>query len=192
MDVPVLKSGKETRYRELPASTIIFITQEDIFHRDLAKYTFIEQCEEVQGLHLEDGTTKIFLNMESKNGSQELISLLQYMKRTTLNNPDILIKGKNLLELDRIVTEVKESEEWEAVQMTLLEIGVEQGRAEGKEQGRAEGKKEAILELLEDYDRVPAGIQEMILAEQNPELLKKWHKLAAKSGSIEEFLTGIS
>lgn len=30
MDSPVLKSGKGTRYRELPATIIIFITQEDI------------------------------------------------------------------------------------------------------------------------------------------------------------------
>lgn len=97
MDSPVLKSGKRTKYRQLPSSTIIFITQDDIFKKDLAKYTFVEQCEEVKGLRLEDGTTKIFLNMTSKNGSKELISLLQYMKKTDIENPDILIKDKRLL-----------------------------------------------------------------------------------------------
>jgi len=55
---------------------IIFITQEDIFKKNLAMYTFTEQCEEVEGLHLEDGTTKIFLNMKSKNGRPELVGLL--------------------------------------------------------------------------------------------------------------------
>lgn len=50
--------------------------------RNLAKYTFTEQGEEVEDLKLEDGTTKIFLNMSSRNGSQELVSLLQYMKET--------------------------------------------------------------------------------------------------------------
>ena len=30
MDTPILKSGKETKYRELPATIIIFITQENI------------------------------------------------------------------------------------------------------------------------------------------------------------------
>ena len=78
LDSPILKSGKRTKYRYLPSTVIIFITQDDIFGRDLAKYTFTEQCEEVKGLALEDGTTKIFLNMTSKNGSQELISMLQY------------------------------------------------------------------------------------------------------------------
>ena len=80
LDSPVLKSGKKTKYKQLPSTVIIFITREDIFGEDLAKYTFTEQCEEVEGLHLDDGTTKIFLNMSSKNGPPELVSLLQYMK----------------------------------------------------------------------------------------------------------------
>ena len=56
IDTPILKSGKETRYKHLPSTTIIFITQEDIFGKDLAMYTFSERCEEVPELLLEDGT----------------------------------------------------------------------------------------------------------------------------------------
>lgn len=132
MDSPILKSGKNTKYRQLPSSTIIFITQDDIFKKDLAKYTFTEQCEEIADLKLETGTTKIFLNMSSKNGSKELISLLQYMKNTDINNPEILIKDARLLELDNIVQEVKESEEWEAVRMDLIDIGINKGLEQGK------------------------------------------------------------
>lgn len=55
--------------------------------------------------------------MTSKNGSKELVSLLQYMKTTDINNPDIVIKDKRLIELDNIATEVKESEEWEAIKI---------------------------------------------------------------------------
>lgn len=40
IDVPILKSGKSTKYKQLPSTVIIFITQDDIFGRDLAKYTF--------------------------------------------------------------------------------------------------------------------------------------------------------
>lgn len=129
LDTPILKSGKETRYRNLPSTVIIFITQEDIFGHDLAKYTFTESCKEIEGLELEDGTTKIFLNMASKNGSQELISLLQYMKETRIDNPNILVKDSRILELDDIVQEVKASEEWEAVKMNILEIGMQHGEA---------------------------------------------------------------
>ena len=135
IDTPVLKSGKETRYRYLPSTVIIFITQDDIFGRNLAKYTFSEWCEEIPDLPLEDGTKKIFLNMASKNGRPELVSLLQYMRDTTLENPDITVKDKRIIDLDRIVGEVKQSEEWEAVKMNILEIGMEQGLERGMEQG---------------------------------------------------------
>lgn len=140
LDSPILKSGKETLYKNLPSTIIIFITQDDIFKKDIAKYTFTEQCEEIPGLHLEDGTEKIFLNMSSKNGKPELVSLLQYMKQTRLDNPDIVVKDERILKLDSIVEEVKQSEEWEAVKMNILEIGIEKGKIEEK--------KESAIRLL--------------------------------------------
>lgn len=39
IDTPVLKSGKETRYKYLPSTVIIFITREDIFEYDQLKWT---------------------------------------------------------------------------------------------------------------------------------------------------------
>lgn len=127
MDSPILKSGKNTKYKELPATIIIFITQEDIFGRDLAKYTFMERCVEEADLYLGDGTQKIFLNMKSKNGREELVSLLQYMKHTTLDNLDVTVKDQRIIRLDEIVFEVKQSEEWEEVRMNIYEIGLENG-----------------------------------------------------------------
>lgn len=79
LDSPILKSGKRTRYENLPSTVIIFITQDDIFGKNRAKYTFTEQCEEIRELPLGDGTKKIFLNMTSKEGAPKLISLLQHM-----------------------------------------------------------------------------------------------------------------
>ena len=128
LDTPLLKSGRETRYRHLPPSVVTFITQEDIFGKDLAKYTFTEQCEEVPGLHLEDGTMKLFLNMTSKNGDPILVSLLQYMKQTSIDNPEIQVKDERIV---AVVREVKQSEEWEAVKMSILSIGIEKGQKEG-------------------------------------------------------------
>jgi len=183
LDTPILKSGKETRYKHLPSTVIIFITQEDIFGYDRAKYTFTEQCEEIAGLHLEDGTKKLFLNMTSKNGTPELISLLQYMKETRLDNPEIKAKTSRIERLDSIVNEVKQSEEWEAVKMSILSIGIERGRTEG----RTEGLAEATLELLEDYGTIPEDVQQKVLAEKDPDVLKLWHKKAARVDSIEEF-----
>ena len=148
LDTPVLKAGKTTRYKHLPSTVIIFITQEDIFGRDRAIYTFTEQCEEFSDLPLDDGTKKIFLNMTSKNGRPELISLLQYMKNTTIDNPEVKVKDERIITLDEIVNEVKQSEEWEAVKMNILEIGIEKGRQDGLQDGLKTGRAEGEAKLV--------------------------------------------
>ena len=178
LDTPLLKSGKTTKYRELPPTIIIFITQEDIFEKDLAKYTFRERCDEVDNLYLEDGTSKIFLNMKSKNGPPELISLLQYMKKTTLDNPEILVKDARIAELDKIVQEVKESEKWEELQMSILSIGVEKGRLEGIQKGRQEGIQKGRQEGIQKGRQ--EGIQEGI------QVAKQALRLSAQGTAPEE------
>ena len=141
--------------------------QDDIFGMDRAQYTFSEQCEEIAGLKLDDGTKKIFFNLTSKNGSQELISLLQYMKRTDIQNPDITVKDERILELDDIVQEVKASEEWEAVKMSILEIGIEKGLQQKlREQVEKKLKKglsvAEIADMLEEEEYVIVQIVEII------------------------------
>ena len=54
---------------------------------------------------------KIFLNISSKNERDELVSLLQYMKNSTLSNPEIIILDDRIRRLDAIVTEVKQSDD---------------------------------------------------------------------------------
>ena len=148
IDSPILKSGKSIKYRQLPSTVVIFITQEDIFGENLAKYTFTEQCEEVEGLHLDDGTMKIFLNMESKNGKTELVSLLQYMKETHLDNPEILAVDEKIRKLDEIVTEVKESEEWEEIRMSLCSRMMELGLSQGREIGKEIGEESKVVRII--------------------------------------------
>ena len=211
MDTPVLKSGRETRYKYLPPTIITFITQKDIFGKGLAKYTFTEQCEEIKDLHLEDGTIKIFLNMSSKNGEPVLVSLLQYMKHTTLENPEILVKDERIMQLNEIVIEVKQSEEWEAVRMSILSIGLERGEKIGLEKGlnrgekiglekgmarglscgKVQGKAQSILELLEESGPVTMKTRKMILDETDAERLSVWLKAAARAGSEADFLSKI-
>ena len=195
MDSPILKSGKKTRYRYLPSTVIIFITQEDIFGQDRAMYTFTEQCEEVPGLHLEDGTRKIFLNMSSRNGRPELVSLLQYMKDSRLENPAVTVKDPRIVELDAVVSEVKQSEEWEEAKMSILSVGIERGRAEGRARGRIEGraagnlegKRESILALLGQLGPVPEELKAEIMAQADTRTLTRWLIAAAGSDSVEAF-----
>ena len=83
----------------------------------------------------------IFLNMTSKNGTPELVSLLQYMKETRLDNPEILVHDDKIKKLDSIVTEVKESEEWEVVSMSIFTVAWERGLADGQKRGEEIGMK---------------------------------------------------
>lgn len=86
--------------------------------------------------------------MTSKNGSDELISLLQYMKNTDIDNPDIIVKDKRLIELDAIVTEVKKTEEWEDVKMDLVDIGFSRGMEQGMSQGISQGELKNLIFLI--------------------------------------------
>ena len=183
LDTPILKAGKKTKYRELPSTIVTFITQEDIFGLDRAMYTFTEQCEEIQGLHLGDGTKKIFLNMSSKNGRAELVSLLPYMKKSELDNPEILVRDERIMNLNRIVEEVKKSEEWEDVRMSIYSVGVE----DGIERGEHQATLEMILRLLKEKGRVSATLEKKIRDEADKEHLYCLVKLAAKAGSVKEF-----
>ena len=70
------------------------------------------------------------------------------MKNTTLNNPDIIVKDERILDLDSIVKEVKQSEEWEAVKMNLLEIGIEKGIEQGIKQGIERGIEQSRTEII--------------------------------------------
>ena len=105
------------------------------------------------------------------------------MKNTRLDNPDIIEKDERLVELDGIVTEVKESEEWEVVQMDLIEFGIEKGKTVGM--------AEAVINCLEDYGIVPDNIKELIFEEKDLDTLKQWVKLSARAGSLEGFLAQI-
>ena len=153
----------------LPSTVIIFITQEDIFSCDLVMYTFTDQCEEVAGLHLDDGTKKIFLNMTSKNGRPELISLLQYMKNTTLDNPEILVRDKRIRKLDQMVKEVKQSEEWEAAKMNILEIGIEKGQNKGQD------RVNRLNRLLAEQNRTDDIIKAAGDKKYQEKLFKEFH-----------------
>lgn len=65
--------------------------------------------------------------------------------------------------------------------------GIHDGMQEGLQKGLQAGRREDILEILQELGEVPGELKEQILHEENPELLKKWLRLAAKADSICEF-----
>lgn len=99
------------------------------------------------------------------------------MKETRLDNPEIVVRDERIRKLDEIVTEVKQSEEWEAVKMSILSVGIERGikqgiergRAEGRECGRIEGRQSKIKEQIEK--KLAKGKNAEIIAEELEEEL---------------------
>ena len=97
------------------------------------------------------------------------------------------------------VKDLMQSEEWEAVRMSILSIGLERGEKIGLEKGMArglscgkvQGKAQSILELLEENGPVSEKTRNMILSETDMERLSVWLKAAARSGSEEDFLSRI-
>lgn len=63
----------------------------------------------------------------------------------------------------------------------------DEGIAIGKEQGKAEGKAEDILELLADMGCISDELKTRIMDQKDLNVLNSWHKLAARSRTVEEF-----
>ncbi len=71
---------------------------------------------------------------------------------------------------------------------TVRSEGYEDGLDEGLERGIIQTRRQAILELLEDLGMVPEEISELVEKQEDIEVLRAWHKLAAKSASLEAFI----
>ena len=87
------------------------------------------------------------------------------MKDTRLDNPEIQVKDERIVELDKIVSEVKESEEWEAVQMNILEVGINRGISRGETQKLVQqvckklAKGNSVEEIADMLEEEPEMIQ---------------------------------
>ncbi len=58
---------------------------------------------------------------------------------------------------------------------------------DGKANGRIEGKAEDTIELLEEIGEPSPELRNMIMGQKDIDVLKKWHKTAARAKTIEEF-----
>ena len=125
--------------------------------------------------------------MTSKNGTPELISLLQYMKDTRSDNPNILCWDNRLTQIDEVVKEVKQSEEWEAVKVSLLSVGIGIGKEEGRRQGITEGLANSILTILKSKGTLTEQIISKVKKEEDQAVLNSWLLKAAQAPDPETF-----
>ena len=187
IDAPILKSG-ERGFDKMNPLYIIIICNYDPYGKKKYCYTFDNQCKEVPGLRLGDEVTKLLLSTKGENEEEvpkELVDFLHYVTESNENGlPNEC--DERLKRLHESIREIKASADME-VEYMKMEERERIIRDEGKQIGIINGKIESVLELLEDKGEVPEKVKAEIFAETDPEVLKKWLRLAAKSETIEEF-----
>lgn len=119
----------------------------------------------------------------------------KYFRRIPLDAYDVINVCADMGKMEKYF-ELKEENGEERVDMCqaleeLFEDGWREGQREGEKAGLRRGKREAIFELLEEYGEVPEKIKKQIVKEEDMEILKIWHKLAAKAESMEDFCLAV-
>lgn len=191
IDMELLLSGRD--YTELPDTYVIFICDFDPFGEKKYCYTFENHCQEVPGLGLGEGSRSIFLSTMGENDeevSKELVRILRFVK-ADLEESQRDFEDEFICHIQETIRRIKGSRKMEERFMILEEMLRDEraeGKAEGIAEGKVKGKAEAVLELLEDLGTVPEAVQNRIMNEKDPELLKKWHRLSARANTLDEFL----
>lgn len=186
IDMELLLAGND--YRKLPQVYVIFICDFDPFKQKKYKYTFENRCVEEGKLSLRDGRHTIFLSTRGENGgeiSRELKKFLEFV-RADLQESQKDFEDDFIKQLQNFIFQVKRDREMEG-RFMLLELLLQDERAEGV----LEGKREGILELLSDLDTVPEDLENEVESQEDPEVLGIWLKLAARASSLEEFRENI-
>ena len=183
IDMELLLSGSD--YTELPEVYVIFICDFDPFGKKKYRYTFTKQCEEEPGARLQEGCKSIFLSTRGENDREvpgELVSFLNFVK-ADLSESETDFEDDFVEKLQNTILRIKSNREMEERFMIFEEM-LRDERAEGK----AEAVLEMLLELMNDLGEIPDELRNRITSEKDLETLKKWHRLAARSESLDEFL----
>ncbi len=126
---------------------------------------------------------------EWTDGIAELMHRIRAMDTNDLNEWitwfSNVIRKLNEDERRELITQLKEGDEKDMC--SSFERLLNKEKAEGWKDGRAKGKAEAVIELLEDLGELSDTLKTCIMEQTDLELLKIWHKAAAKATSIEEF-----
>ena len=183
IDMSILEKGKD--YSELPAVTMVYLTKEDIVGGGKGGY-LIERKENVMEnltdtgsgqrdtVNVSNGVKERYYNLTCRTGDDKIDELLAYFK-----DSDPYYRTETF---PRIVERVR----YFKIQKKGVDIMCEIADRI-REEGRLRGMADAIMELLEELGQVPQRLVELIREEDNLGVLSRWHKSAARAGSIAEF-----
>ena len=116
----------------------------------------------------------------------ELVSFLNFVK-ADLSESETDFEDDFVEKLQNTIRRIKSNREMEERFMIFEEM-LRDERAEGKAEGKTEAVLEMLLELMNDLGEIPDELRNRIASEKDLETLKKWHRLAARSESLDEFL----
>ena len=174
IDSRYMKRGEDD-FSGMPSLFVITILNFDPFGYDYMMYTFENRCVEVDDLKYDDGLKFIYFSAGgAKGGNGEIKTMLQYLQHSTIDNA----MDDSTRELHDYVSKVKISPEVRESYMRFEDLIAFE---------RRDTIVQDILDLLEDYGEIPDALKEK-LSRTNSEILRKYHKLAAKANSIEEFI----
>ena len=122
---------------------------------------------------------------EWTDGITELMHRIRAMDTNDLNEWitwfSNVIRELNAKERGELIEQLKKGDE--KGMCSSFERLLNKEKAEGKLEDRAE----AVIELLEDLGELSDTVKSYIMEQNDLELLRKWHKAAARAESIEEF-----
>ena len=184
IDMEILLTG--VSYEDIPNTYVIFICDFDPFGEGKYRYTRRAICKEVPELEMDDGAYTIFLSTKGSNEDEvpeELVKFLKFVGEQSSDSDkdydDAFVKR-----LQDSVKDVKASREMGARYMTFQELLKDE-----REAGRAQGKAENVLELLRELGDVPQELEKRIMDEKDLSVLSTWLKYAAKTETIDEFIS---
>ena len=173
-------------YSQLKDAYVIMIMPFDLFGEGKYKYTFHMRCDEIPGLKLHDGATRIFLNTrgtDAEGVSEELIQLLRYFEQTTEENA-AGSHSRKIEKLQKRVEEIQKNEEVGIRYMNAFEekmwerregemIGKKIGERIGEERGKKSEQREIARRMVEMKMALDIIAKATGLTEQELEALKK-------------------
>ena len=178
IDGRYMKSG-EKDFSALPNLYILTITEEDPFDQDYMIYTVHNQCQEVPDLEYNDGLVFYYFNASgTKGGTPAIKAMLNYLKNSSESN----VINNDIRELHQYVTTVKLQPEVRDEYMHLDELIAWHRKDEIRDTTISN-----IFDLLSDFGQTPEDLKEQINSQKDISILRQWHKLAARSDSIEDF-----
>ena len=137
---------------------------------------------------LNEGCKTIFLSTRGTNRSEisaELAAFLEFAG-ADLAGSQGEFDSAYVRQLQTSIRNIKNSREMGERYMIFEELLKEE-----RSEGRIEAKAEDILELLEVLGPAPEHLLSVIRSETDLEQLKKWHRLAARSTSVQQFINNM-